>query len=147
MNTLARLNPFRSIPDPLAEINNYFSSVGLAQHPTWREFEASRIRIDVTEDANSYRIDAEVPGVDKKDIELSVENNVVSIGAELKSASEEKPGETTLCAERVYGKTCRIVTLPGSVDDALVEAHYEKGVLTVVLPKKASIHIKRVAIS
>lgn len=145
MNQLTRANPFALMTDPTKEMNNLFRSFGL--RPSWREFDvAPDIRVDVTEDADAYRIKAEVPGVDKKDIELSVENDVVCISAEMKSEREEKTGETMLCAERLYGKTRRVIALPGSVDESKVEASYDKGVLAIVLPKKTNGHSRRVAI-
>lgn len=145
MNQPARANRFKPMVDPTMEINSLFRGFGL--RPGWREFDVTPdIRVDVTEDADSCRIEAEVPGVDRTDIELSVENDVVSIGAEMKNGCEETAGETTLCAERVYGRTRRVITWPGSVDDSKVEARHDKGVLAIVWPKKANGHSRRVSI-
>ncbi|MDE2157054.1 MAG: Hsp20/alpha crystallin family protein, partial [Xanthomonadaceae bacterium] len=89
MATMTRWNPLRTVSrmDPLATFEDMFR--GLGTRPLWRELEAVApdMRIDVTENDKAFLVNAEVPGIDKNDIEISVEGNQVSISAEVKRES------------------------------------------------------------
>ena len=104
------------------------------------------IRIDVSEDANAYRVAANLPGVKKEDIQVSVDQNEVSISAEIKRETSAKEGERILHTERYYGKTTRVFTVSQDIDEGSVQAKYADGVLSLVLPKKAPVSAKRVMI-
>ena len=93
--------------------------------------------MDVTEDANAYRVKAEIPGVKKEDIHVSVEGNTVSISAECERKDETRKDETLLCSELYRGKAARSFTVMTDVDEAKAEAKYENGILELTLPKKA----------
>lgn len=107
---------------------------------------AQPIRIDVTEDANAYRVAAALAGVKKEDIQVSVDQNQVTISAEVKRETSAKEGERVLHSERFYGKTTRVFSLGQEIDEANVQAKYADGVLNLVLPKKAPVSAKRVVI-
>lgn len=96
------------------------------------------IKIDVHEKADQYVINAEIPGVEKDHIDVSIEGGVISISAETKH-SEEKKGDDNkvLHRERFYGKMQRILQLPHDIDEEKADARYENGVLVLTLPKKA----------
>jgi len=115
----------------------------------WR-FEAASaaptIKIDVTEHDDNYAVKAEIPGVRKEDIDVRVEGNLVTIGAEVRRDKEEKKGGRVLRAEREYGYASRSFTLAGAVDDTKADAKYNNGVLELTLPKKASSSGKRLTI-
>ena len=96
------------------------------------------IKMDVAEDDKAYHVKAEVPGVKKEDIHVSVEGNQVSITAEVKKEKEEKKGETVLRSERYYGMQSRSFTLMHDVDQDKAEAKYQDGVLDLTLPKKVN---------
>lgn len=100
--------------------------------------EMQMIRMDVKEDNGNYTVHAEMPGVKKEDIHVSIEGNNVSISAETKRESEQKEGEKVLRSERYYGKVYRSFTLDREVDEANAKARFENGVLELVLPKKAT---------
>jgi len=104
------------------------------------------ISIDVTQDANSYSVKADIPGVKKEDISVSIDGNVVTIGAEVKRESEEKKGETVLREERYVGQMQRSFSLPTEVDQGKAEAKYADGVLRLTLPKKPGSERKTLAI-
>jgi HSP20 family protein len=89
---------------------------------------------DVSEDQNSLHITMELPGVDPNDVRLSLENNILTIGGEKKQQSEEN-NERVHRFERTYGMFERTFALPNTVDPDRIEARYENGVLTVVIPK------------
>jgi HSP20 family protein len=95
------------------------------------------ISIDVTQEPDSYIVQADIPGVKKEDISVSVEGNVVTIGAEVKREHEEKKGETVLRQERYIGQMQRSFSLPTDVDRTKAEAVYADGVLRLTLPKRA----------
>ncbi len=105
-----------------------------------------QIKMDVKEDPKSYSVHAEIPGVKKEDIHVTVDGNQVSISAEVKNVKEVKEGEKVLRSERYYGKVARAFTLSQDVDDAAVQAKYSDGVLELTLPKKAVAASKRITI-
>ena len=90
--------------------------------------------VDITEDDKEYLVKAELPGMKKEDVKVSVENGVVSICGERKFEKEEKTKKYHR-VERSYGKFERSFTLPELADPAKVKAEYKEGVLTVHLPK------------
>ena len=94
------------------------------------------IKMDVSEDDKAYYVKAEVPGIQKEDIHVAVEDNQVSITAEIKKETEEKKGETVLRSERYYGMQSRSFTLMHNVDQGKAEAKYQDGILELTLPKK-----------
>ncbi len=105
-----------------------------------------QIKMDVKEDDKAYTVHAEIPGVKKDDIHVSIDGNQVSISAEVKNEKEVKEGEKVLRSERYYGKVSRSFTLGGDVDEAAAQAKYEDGVLLLMLPKKAASKAKRLEI-
>jgi HSP20 family protein len=94
------------------------------------------IKMDVTEQENAYVVKAEIPGVAKEDIQVSIEGNQVTIGAEVKREKEVKDGERVLRGERYFGSVYRAFTLPVEVDETASNAKYENGVLELTLTKK-----------
>jgi HSP20 family protein len=91
-------------------------------------------RMDMAETDDSIEITAELPGVDEKDLDVSVEGDVLVIKGEKKSESEEKKKDYHV-VERSYGSFRRSIRLPGAVDPEKVKAAFDKGVLRVTLPK------------
>ena len=87
-------------------------------------------------DDNAYRISVELPGVEEKDIHLSVEDGVVSLSGEKRTEREEK-GETWFFSERQYGSFSRSFRLPPDADASKVDAKLKDGVLTISIPKTA----------
>ncbi len=108
---------------------------------------APEIKMDVTENDKAYTVKAELPGVRKEDIQVSIDGNTVSISAEVKKESEEKEGEKVLRSERYYGRVARSFSLGSEIDEANASAKYTDGVLELVLPKKAAPTAKRLTIS
>jgi HSP20 family protein len=106
-----------------------------------------QIKMDVKEDDKAYTVHAEIPGVKKDDIHVTIEGNQVAISAEVKNEKEVKEGEKVLRSERYYGKVSRAFTLGQDVDDATAQARYNDGVLELTLPKKAMAKSKRLNIS
>ena len=123
---LARLDPFRGMDD-------LFRDLSIA--PRMRR-DSPTIRLDVSETDQAYTIKAEIPGVKKEDIKVSVEGNMVAITAECKREDDPK-GVASVHSERFWGQLSRRFSLPQDVDDAKADARYADGVLELTLPKKA----------
>ena len=91
-------------------------------------------RVNVTEDEKGVYLSAELPGMDEKDIEVSVTEEAITIKGEKRQENEEK-SKNYYRSERSYGSFERVVALPDQVDAEKAEAAFEKGVLTITLPK------------
>jgi HSP20 family protein len=105
------------------------------------------MKIDVTESDASYQVKAELPGVDKKDIDVKIDGNVVSINAKVERNKEIKEGERVIRRERYAGAISRSFSLACDLDEAKSVAQYQDGVLSLTLPKKAQAEQKRLQIS
>ncbi len=105
-----------------------------------------QFRIDVKEDDGAYVVQAEIPGVKKEDINVTINGNQVAITAEVKREREDKQGEKLLRSERYYGKVYRAFSLAQDVDEASAQAKYNDGLLELRLPKKAAVATKKLAI-
>lgn len=139
MANLTHWNPFKSLSRyPRTDFENYLRNFDPSS--IWANFETNTpdIRLDINEDEKTFRVKAEIPGVDKKDIDVSIDGNQVSISAEVKRESKKKDGEKEVCSERYFGQVYRTFTLPTDVDSAKAEARYENGVLSMTLPKKSN---------
>ena len=107
---------------------------------------ASQIRIDVKETDKEFAVHAEIPGVSKDDIHVSIEGSVVSLRAEIKQQDTQTEGEKVLRTERYYGSVARSFQLPVEIDETKAKAKYENGVLLLTLPKKISATPQRLMI-
>ena len=105
--------------------------------PAWRtSFSFSTPAIDMREDEKAYKISAELPGIDAKDIDISVSGDMLVLKGEKRQEKEEKDKNYHF-SERAYGSFQRAFELPSSVDRDKVAADFSKGVLTITLPKTA----------
>jgi len=113
---------------------------------TFENQSQTQFRIDVKEDDGAYVVQAEIPGVKKEDINVTINGNQVAISAEVKREREDRQGEKVLRSERYYGKVYRAFSLAQDVDEASAQAKYNEGVLELRLPKKAAVTSKKLAI-
>ena len=137
MNNLTRFHPFRDLvrTDPLRDVEDFFRDMRM--FPTMRGIEPEpRIRMDISETEQAYTLKADIPGVNKEDIKVAVDGNVISISAETKRETDTDSNSKQLGSERYYGLQYRSVTLAQEVDDSQAEATYQNGVLVLTLPKK-----------
>ncbi len=109
--------------------------------------QAPQIKLDLSETDAQYTVKAEIPGVKKEDIDVRIDGNRITIGAELKKESEEKKDGRVLRSERQYGYASRSFTLASAVDEAKSAAKYQDGVLELTLPKTTSTASKRLPIA
>lgn len=107
-----------------------------------------QIKVDVKECGNDFIVKADIPGVRKDDINVSVDGNTVTISAEMKQHDQDKDADTDriLRSERYYGAVSRTFTLPATVDQANAKATCENGVLRLTLPKMVNNASKRLKI-
>jgi HSP20 family protein len=102
--------------------------------------------VDIYEQGDNIVLKAELPGIDAKDVDIRVENNVLSLRGERKFANEVKR-EDYHRVERAYGSFSRSFTLPNVVDTDRIKADYKDGVLQVTLPQKEEAKPKQISIS
>jgi HSP20 family protein len=146
MANLTRFDPFRitnrlTSLDPIEDVfRGFFRPVHMEDEPLMQ------LRMDVKEDDRNFTVHAEIPGVKKEDIQVSIEGNQVSISAETKQEKEVKEGEKVVHSERHYGSVARTFSLASEIDDKRAEAHYRDGVLELILPKKTASSMKKLTI-
>ena len=114
--------------------------------PEARASAPTQFRMDVAENDKEYQVLAELPGVKKEEISITINGNQVAVSAEVKHEKDVKNGGTVLRAERYYGKIQRSFALGQEVDEAAAQAKYNDGVLELTLPKKAVATTKRLAV-
>ncbi len=142
MANITRYDPFDVALDPFDDLfRGFFRPVRFEG-----QTQQMQIKMDVKESDKAYTVHAEIPGMKKEDIHVTIEGNQVSISAEVKKEKEEKEGEKVLRSERYYGKVYRSFTLGQDVDEATSVAKYNDGVLDLTLPKKATSSVKKLAI-
>ena len=105
-----------------------------------------QLKMDLKEDGKACTVHADIPGVKKEDIQVSIDGNRVSISAESKMEKAAKEGEKVLRTERYSGKVARSFTLLHDVDEAQAQAQYSYGVLELTLPKKAGTATRKLEI-
>lgn len=108
--------------------------------------EPEKIRVDVKENDKAYTVLAEIPGVGKEDIQVSIDGNVVTLSAEVKQQDTQTREDKLLRSERYYGAVSRAFSLPQEIDAAQAKARCDNGVLTLTLPKKQNGGSQRVRI-
>ncbi|OFZ73115.1 MAG: hypothetical protein A2W04_09705 [Betaproteobacteria bacterium RBG_16_64_9] len=147
MARLTLFDPFRPVSrfEPFKAMEEFFPELRMRPWSRGMEVEP-QIRMDVSEDDKAYTVIAEIPGVKKDDIQVSIDGNQVAVSAELEQQKEEKKGETLLCRERYYGKLYRSFTLDHNIDQSKAEAKYHDGVLELKLPKASGGAAKQIKV-
>jgi HSP20 family protein len=145
MSNLTRHDPFsmESIPDLFQGFFRPMRSLATVTG----DLPLSDVKIDVTESDTSYSVNAELPGVDKKDIDVKIDGNVVSITAKAEHNKELREGERLIRSERYTGIISRSFSLESDIDESAATAQYQDGVLSLVLPKKTTTARKHLQIN
>jgi HSP20 family protein len=144
MANVTRFDPFNELVDDLFK--------GFLVRPLGFEgrgdggAQLARAKVDVAEKNGAYLVTAELAGVKKEDIHVSIDGAQVTLEAEVKREKEASKDERVLHSERVYGKIMRSFTLPQEVDETKAEAKFKDGVLELTLPKKAAAQRKQISI-
>ncbi|WP_027719315.1 Hsp20/alpha crystallin family protein [Desulfovirgula thermocuniculi] len=125
-------NPFKELEELKERLESFFRPMPgkrlFAEGVTWAP------AVEMYEDKDKYIVRAELPGVEKDNIEVSVANNVLTIKGERKIAKEVEESQCYFC-ERYYGSFMRSVNIPGDIDINRISASYKDGLLEVFLPK------------
>jgi len=144
MSNLTRFDPFSLDPVVSDLFQGFFRPMRSMATP--QDAELASMKIDVTENDSAYTVKAELPGLEKKDIDVHIDGRIVSINAKVERNKEAKEGERVIRRERYSGAFSRSFSLAGEVDDANATAEYKDGVLSLSLPKKAPTDQKRLTI-
>ncbi|MBW1918229.1 MAG: Hsp20/alpha crystallin family protein [Deltaproteobacteria bacterium] len=143
---LTEWKPFREVSRLRQEMDRlweeYFGPSRRALRPLEAEWAPS---VDVSESADKVTVKAEIPGMEPKDIDISLSGDLLTIKGEKKSEREEKE-ENYHLIERSYGSFSRTLRLPVGVEADKIEASYKQGVLTITCPKKEEVKAKPIQI-
>jgi HSP20 family protein len=143
MATLTRWDPFRELSRLQNDLNRLFDDRGTVGRGT--ESFGWSPSVDVFEDAEGLTFKFEVPEVDPKDVQVSLEDGVLTVRGERKMEREEKR-DTYHRIERSYGAFARSFTLPANVDPDKVIAETKNGVLRIFVPKRAEAKLKTIQV-
>jgi HSP20 family protein len=129
--TLIKFEPLRELDSFHNRMQRYFddfSNFGLSFNETFNP------RIDISEDKENINVTAEIPGVKKENIKITLQDNILTIEGE-KKKEEEKKETNVFRSERMYGSFKRCFTLPHEVDSEKVQAKFEDGKLDIQMKK------------
>jgi HSP20 family protein len=140
---LTKWEPFSDLVSLRDDMDRFFETF-FGQHPEDREGFWTPI-LDIEESNGNIVVKAEIPGMEKDEIKVSVRNNMLSISGERKQEIETKD-KTFHRIERSYGKFSRTITLPSEVDADKIKAAYKDGVLNIILPKPESMKPKQIEV-
>jgi HSP20 family protein len=141
MNALARWDPFQEMYDMRRAMNQLMQR----SFPGF-EGQQNSFDMDIYEDDNAYEVEASMPGVDPEDLEVTWNNNILTIRGESQS-EEEKEEKNYRLRERRSGTFVRSFTLPGNVDEDAIEADFKNGLLKLRLPKAQEEKTKRIRVN
>jgi HSP20 family protein len=143
--------PWQHRPDKASKSGNIFSSLQGEINRLFDDFfedspaliasKSILPAIDITENDKCFKVEAELPGLEEKDVEVDINDNYLTIKGEKKTSSEDK-GENFIRQERYYGNYQRVIALPTSVNSNEAKATFKKGVLSIEIPKKPESVIK-----
>ena len=140
---ITRWDPFREVVALQNRVNSLFRDLNEGDDPVAA---ASFVpAVDIYEDAQKVMLKLEVPGIEQKDLDVSVENNTLTVKGERKFEQEEKE-ENFHRIERRYGSFYRAFTLPSTVDTESIAANYNAGVLKLELKKKPEAQPKQIQV-
>lgn len=140
MANVTRYDPFGDLFDDLMKgfLVRPIASEGSAAAP--------RMKLEVSEQAEAFKVLAEVPGVKKDEIQVTIDGDQVTISAEVRKEKDVKEGERVVHSERYYGKVARSFRLGYELDESKSQAKYTDGVLELVLPKKTTAAARKLTI-
>jgi HSP20 family protein len=145
MNSISRTDPFRGLSTLQDQVNRLFESSfhGRSDNSaltTWAP------AVDIYETENELVLKADLPDVNEKEIDIRVENNMLTVRGERKFEQQVKE-DNYLRIERTYGAFSRSFGLPNTVNTESIKAEYKNGVLTVTMPKRAESKPKQVKVN
>jgi HSP20 family protein len=145
MRTLTRWEPFRGVPSLQDQVNRLFNDV-FERRGEESSLTAWAPSVDIYETEHELIVKADLPDVDPKDLDIRVENNVLTIRGERKF-EKKVDEENYLRVERAYGSFARSFTLANTVNSEAIKADYQNGVLTLSIPKKEEAKPKQIKVN
>ena len=145
MNSITRRDRFRHISSLQEQVNRLFES-GLQGRSDNSALTTWAPAVDIYETENELVLKADLPAISEKDLDIRVENNMLTIRGERKFESEVRE-DNYLRIERTYGSFSRSFSLPNTVNAEAIHAEYKNGVLTVNLPKREESKPRQVKVS
>jgi len=144
---ITRWDPFRDLSILQERMNRVFEDAAVRG---WKNDEPSATTswspaVDIYETDSEIMVQAELPGVDRKDIALQLENNVLTLKGDRRFEKETNQ-ENYHRIERSYGGFSRAFTIPTIVDEDKIRADYKDGILKIALPKKEQVKAKQIKI-
>jgi len=133
---LVKWDPFVELEDVSKQLNRIFGRFPARTEPV-RELLATADwapSVDITETDTAYLIKGEIPGVNKEDVKVNIENGLLTMSGERRQEKEEKDKKFHRI-ERSYGSFMRSFRLPDNIDESAVKAEFKDGMLNVTLPK------------
>lgn len=147
---IVRWEPFRDLVSLQDRMNRLFeeSFRGISRGGNEEEWSVGTWApaVDIYEHNSNIVLKAELPGVNPKEVDIRVENNVLTLHGERKFEGEVKR-DSYHRVERAYGTFSRSFTLPSVIDTERIQADYKDGILTVVLPKREEARLRQIQIS
>jgi HSP20 family protein len=145
MNSITRWDPFHGLSTLQDEVNRLFES-SFPARPDNSALTTWAPDVDIYETENELVLKADLPGISEKDLDVRVENNMLTVRGERKFEQHVKE-DNYLRVERSYGSFSRSFSLPNTVNTDAIKAEYKNGVLHVVMPKRAESKPKQVKVN
>jgi len=145
MTMITRIDPFRELATLQDRFNTFFENFSEVSGKDQLATGTFVPAVDIYEDEHNLVLKLEVPGLNEEDLNVSLENNTLTVAGERKFEKEEKE-ENFHRIERRYGSFTRTFRLPNTVDAEKVEAGYDKGILKITLAKRAEAKPKQIKI-
>ncbi len=146
MNEIVRAPERHSVWDVFNDLDNVFEGF---LRPTRRNHEGGALvpAMDVSETDHEYLVKAELPGINKEDLNITIQDGVLTINAETKYQDEHQEDGRIIRQERRYGSFVRSMRLGNEVDKEKVKAEYKDGILALRLPKAEAVKPKKIEVS
>jgi HSP20 family protein len=145
MNQITRWDPFREMIVMRNTMDRLFDRFFDNEISGWEQTSTLNLALDVVEKPEEFVVKASLPGVKPEDVDVTFNDNVLTIKGEI-SSEEEKEDSRYHLRERRYGSFARSLSLPRGINSDAIEAKFSEGVLTLRLPKSEEVKPRRIAI-
>ncbi len=142
MNSITRRNPFRDLLDMRDSMDRMLARNFFGTSMFGEDWD---LALDVAEKPDEFVVKASIPGINPNDLDITFNNNVLTIKGEVKGENEEKDTKYHL-QERWSGSFSRSISLPGGIKADDIQASYQAGILTLHLPKREEVKPKRISV-
>jgi HSP20 family protein len=141
-NNITRWNPLREMATMQSALDKFFDE----SWQQWPRMGEGGLALDVDETPDHYIVTTDLPGVNAENINVTVQNELLTITAEVPEQTVEHKDAKSLVRERRYGRMSRSIRLPQTIDAGKVEAEYKDGTLKLTLPKSEDTKVKTIPV-